>query len=63
MVEVLKEFFDLKENVLREVGTTFEADEARKKELMEKLPGFISPVVGTAPKMTKEEVVAPGIEA
>ena len=32
MVEVLKEFFDLKENVLRKVGTTFETDEARRKE-------------------------------
>lgn len=63
MVEVLKEFFDLKENVFREVGTTFEADEARQKELMEKLPGFISPVVGTAPKTTTEEVVTQGIEA
>lgn len=63
MVEVLKEFFDLKENVLRKVGTTFEADEARQKELMEKLPGFISPVVGTAPKTTTEEVATQGIEA
>lgn len=62
MVEVLKEFFDLKENVIRKVGTTFEADEARQKELMEKLPGFISPVVGTAPKTT-EEVATQGIEA
>nr|DAK71645.1 MAG TPA: hypothetical protein [Caudoviricetes sp.]DAT43545.1 MAG TPA: hypothetical protein [Caudoviricetes sp.] len=62
MVEVLKEFFDLKENVIRKVGTTFEADEARQKELMEKLPGFISPVVGTAPKTT-EEVVTQVIEA
>lgn len=63
MVEVLKEFFDLKENVLRKVGTTFEADEARQKELMKKLPGFISPVVGTAPKTTTEEVATQGIEA
>lgn len=63
MVEVLKEFFDLKENVVREVGTTFEADEARQKELMEKLPGFISPVVGTAPKTTTEEVATQSIEA
>lgn len=63
MVEVLKEFFDLKENVLRKVGTTFEADEARQKELMEKLPGFINPVVGTATKTTTEEVATQGIEA
>lgn len=63
MVEVLKEFFDLKENVLRKVGTTFETDEARQKELMEKLPGFINPVVGTAPKTTIEEVATQGIEA
>ena len=63
MVEVLKEFFDLKENVIRKVGTTFEADGARQKELMEKLPGFISPVVGTAPKTTTEEVAIQGIEA
>jgi len=63
MVEVLKEFFDLKENVLRKVGTTFEADEARQKELIEKLPGFISPVVGTTPKTTTEEVATHGIEA
>ena len=63
MVEVLKEFFDLKENVLRKVGTTFETDEARQKELMEKLPGFINPVVGTDPKTTTEEVATQGIEA
>ena len=63
MVEVLKDFFDLKENVLRKVGTTFEADEARQKELIEKLPGFISPVVGTTPKTTTEEVATQGIEA
>lgn len=63
MVEVLKEFFDLKENVLRKVGTTFEADEARQKELMEKLPGFINPVVGITPKTTTEEVATQGIEA
>lgn len=63
MVEVLKEFFDLKENVIRKVGTTFEADEARQKELMEKLPGFISPVDGTTPKTTTEEVTTQGIEA
>nr|DAY14333.1 MAG TPA: hypothetical protein [Caudoviricetes sp.] len=63
MVEVLKEFFDLKENVLRKVGTTFGTDEARQKELMEKLPGFINPVVGTAPKTTTEEVATQGIEA
>lgn len=63
MVEVLKEFFDLKENVLRKVGTTFETDEARQKELMEKLPGSINPVVGTAPKTTTEEVATQGIEA
>ena len=63
MVEVLKEFFDLKENVLRKVGTTFVTDEARRKELMEKLPGFINPVVGTAPKTTTEEVATQGIEA
>ena len=63
MVEVLKEFFDLKENVLRKVGETFKVDEARQKELMEKLPGFINPVVGTAPKTTTEEVATQGIEA
>lgn len=63
MVEVLKEFFDLKENVLRKVGTTFEADESRQKELMEKLPGFINPVVGTVSKTTTEEVATQGIEA
>lgn len=63
MVEVLKEFFDLKADVIRKVGTTFEADEARQKELMEKLPGFISPVVGTTPKTTTEEVATQGIEA
>ena len=61
MVEVLKEFFDLKENVLRKVGTTFETDEARQKELMEKLPGFINPMVGSALEIT--EVVTQGIEA
>ena len=63
MVEVLKEFFDLKENVIRKVGTTFEADGALHNELMEKLPGFISRVVGTATKTTTEEVATHGIEA
>ena len=56
MVEVLKEFFDLKENVLRKVGDTFKADEARQK-----LPGFINPMVGSALEIT--EVVTQGIEA
>ena len=49
MVEVLKRIFRFKRECARKVGTTFEADGARQRELMEKLPGFISPVVGTVP--------------
>ena len=49
--------------MLRKVGTTFEADEARQKELMEKLPGFINPVDGSAPEITTEEVVTQDLEA
>ena len=41
MLEVIQDFFDFKENVVRPVGDVFEVDEDRKNELMKKLPDFV----------------------
>lgn len=41
MLEVIQDFFDFKENVVRHVGDIFEVDEDRKNELMKKLPDFV----------------------
>lgn len=41
MLEVIQDFFDFKENVVRHVGDVFEVDEDRKNELMKKLPDFV----------------------
>lgn len=44
-----KPFRDLKEGVVRFVGTEFEATEERYQELENRLPGFVS-IVGEAPE-------------
>ena len=41
MLEVIQDFFDFKENVVRHVGDIFEVDDDRKNELMKKLPDFV----------------------
>lgn len=41
MLEVIQDFFDFKENVVRHAGDVFEVDEDRKNELMKKLPDFV----------------------
>lgn len=41
MVKVLKEFYDLKEGVVRQVGESFEATEERFAEIKEHLPDYV----------------------
>lgn len=41
MIKVLKEFYDLKEGVVRQVGESFEATEERFAELKEYLPDYV----------------------
>lgn len=41
MLEVIQDFFDFKENVVRYAGDVFEVDDDRKNELMKKLPDFV----------------------
>lgn len=41
MIKVLKEFYDLKEGVVRQVGESFEATEERFVELKEHLPDYV----------------------
>lgn len=41
MLEVIQDFFDFKENVIRHAGDVFEVDDDRKNELMKKLPDFV----------------------
>ena len=41
MIKVLKEFYDLKECVVRQVGESFEATEERFAELKEHLPDYV----------------------
>lgn len=41
MLEVIQDFFDFKENVVRHAGDVFEVDDDRKNELMKKLPDFV----------------------
>ena len=40
-MEVIQDFFDFKENVVRHAGDVFEVDDDRKNELMKKLPDFV----------------------
>ena len=41
MLEVIQDFFDFKENIVRHTGDVFAVDEDRKNELMKKLPDFV----------------------
>lgn len=41
MLEVIQDFFDFKENVVRHTGDVFQVDDDRKNELLAKLPDFI----------------------
>lgn len=41
MLEVIQDFFDFKENVVRHAGDVFEVDDDRKNKLMKKLPDFV----------------------
>ena len=41
MLEVIQDFFNFKENVVRHAGDVFEVNEDRKNELMKKLPDFV----------------------
>jgi len=41
LLEVIQDFFDFKENVVRHAGDVFEVDDDRKNELMKKLPDFV----------------------
>nr|DAY14907.1 MAG TPA: hypothetical protein [Caudoviricetes sp.] len=41
MIKVLKEFYDLKEGVVRQVGESFEATEERFAEIKEYLPDYV----------------------
>lgn len=41
MINVLKEFYDLKEGVFRSVGQEFEATKERFDEINEALPDFV----------------------
>lgn len=41
MIKVLKEFYDLEEGVIRQVGESFEATKERFAELKEHLPDYV----------------------
>ena len=57
MLEVIQDFFDFKENVVRHVGDVFEVDEDRKNELMKKLPDFVKEYDLVASENLNEDVV------
>lgn len=57
MLETIKDFFDLKENVVRHVGDIFEVDDDRKNELMKKLPDFVKEYDLVASNNPNEDVV------
>ena len=40
-MEVIQDFFDVKEKIVRHACDVFEVDEDRKNELMKKLPDFV----------------------
>ncbi|MDS5776891.1 Uncharacterised protein [Streptococcus pneumoniae] len=56
MIKVLKEFYDLKEGVLRQVGERFEATEERFAELKEHLPGYVELEKSSRSRSSKEVV-------
>lgn len=57
MLETIQDFFDLKENVVRQVGDIFEVDDDRKNELMKKLPDFVKEYDLVASNNPNEDVV------
>lgn len=56
MIKVLKEFYDLKEGVLRQVGESFEATEERFAELKEHLPDYVELEKSSRSRSSKEVV-------
>lgn len=56
MIKVLKEFYDLKEGVLRQVGERFEATEERFAELKEHLPDYVELEKSSRSRISKEVV-------
>ena len=57
MLEVIQDFFDFKENVVRHAGDVFEVDDDRKNELMKKLPDFVKEYDLVASENLNEDVV------
>lgn len=57
MLEVIQDFFDFKENVVRHAGDVFEVDDDRKNELMKKLPDFVKEYDLVASENPNEDVV------
>lgn len=57
MLEVIQDFFDFKENVVRHAGDVFEVDDDRKNELMKKLPDFVKEYDLVASDNLNEDVV------
>lgn len=51
-VEVKKPFFDLTENMQREIGDVFEVADERFNEIVDKLPEFI--IEAVKPRRTKK---------
>ncbi|WP_449160832.1 hypothetical protein [Streptococcus sp.] len=56
MIKVLKEFYDLKEGILRQVGESFEATEERFAELKERLPDYVELEKSSRSRSSKEVV-------
>ena len=56
MIKVLKEFYDLKEGVVRQVGESFEATEERFAELKEHLPDYVELEKSSRSRSSKEVV-------
>ena len=56
MIKVLKEFYDLKEGILRQVGESFEATKERFAELKERLPDYVELEKSSRSRSSKEVV-------
>ncbi|CZD07575.1 hypothetical protein RLA26_00465 [Streptococcus pneumoniae] len=56
MIKVLKEFYDLKEGVLRQVGERFEATEERFAEIKERLLDYVELEKSSRSRSSKEVV-------
>ncbi|MGT2947166.1 hypothetical protein [Streptococcus chenjunshii] len=52
-VKVLKDFKDLKENLIRRTGEEFEASKKRFDEIKAKLPSYVEEVKTNAKKSNK----------